>query len=136
VLTGGQFGVGSARRTIDPALRGAPITISCECGEVRRVPYGERWTCASCGRRWNTAQIPADEYWQIMRDMRRSRLWVIAVALALAAVFGVLAVFVSEGLVLLLPLVLAGWLIVYMPWWRRRLRRRARSLPKWQLTPE
>jgi hypothetical protein len=117
-------------------LRGPPITISCECGEVRRVPYGERWTCESCGRRWNTAQIPAEEYWGIMRDMRRSRLWVIGIALALAAVFGVLAVFVSEGLFLLLPLVLAGWLIGYMPWWRRRLRRRVRSLPKWQLTPE
>jgi len=117
-------------------MRGPPITITCECGELRRVPYGDRWQCEACGRRWNTAQIPADEYWGIMREMRRYRLGVIAVAVALAAVFGVLAILVSKGVFLLFPLVLGGWLIWYMPWWRRKVRRRARSLPKWQLTPE
>jgi hypothetical protein len=28
------------------------------------------------------------------------------------------------------------WFIWFMPWWRRRIRRRARNLPTWQLTPE
>jgi hypothetical protein len=32
--------------------------------------------------------------------------------------------------------VLAGWFLGYMPWWRRKLRRQARSLPKWKLHPE
>jgi hypothetical protein len=100
------------------------------------VPYGEAWQCESCGRRWNTAQIPADEYWAIMRDMRRMRLFVIGIALALTAIFGLLALFVAESLVLLLPVVLAVWLVLYMPWWRRNLRRRARSVPKWNLRPE
>jgi hypothetical protein len=117
-------------------MRGAPITIKCECGEFRRVPYGEQWVCEGCSRRWNTTQIPADEYWGIMREMRRYRLTVIVIALALAAVFGLLAIFVAERLFMLLPLVLAGWFILYMPWWRRKVRRRARTLPKWQLTPE
>lgn len=117
-------------------MKGAPITVSCECGQLRHVPYGERWTCEECGRSWNTAQIPADEYWGIMREMRRYRLSVIGIALGTTAVFGLLALFVSEGLILLLPVVLAGWFIWYMPWWRRKVRRRARSLPRWQLTPE
>jgi Flp pilus assembly protein TadB len=100
------------------------------------VPYGEVWQCESCGRRWNTAQIPAAEYWGIMRDMRRMRFWVIGIALALTAIFGLLAIFVAESLLLLLPVILAVWLVLYMPWWRRKVRRRARSVPKWNLRPE
>lgn len=117
-------------------MRGPPITVQCECGEARHVPYGERWTCERCGRTWNTAQIPADEYNAVMRDMRRLRFAVIGVALGLAAVFALLAVFVAESLFLLLPIVLAGWFIVYMPAWRRRVRKRARSIPNWNLEPE
>lgn len=118
------------------SMQGPPITIRCECGEVEHVPYGERWQCERCGRRWNTAQIPAEDYWGIMREMRWHRLVVIGMAVGLALVFGLLAVFVSEGLFLLLPVVLAFWFIWYMPWWRRKVRRRARSLPKWDLHPE
>jgi hypothetical protein len=117
-------------------VKGAPITISCDCGEAAHVPYGEVWQCHSCGRRWNTAQIPAGEYWGIMRDMRRMRFSVIGIAVALTAIFGLLAIFVAESLLLLLPVLLAVWLVLYMPWWRRRVRRRARSVPKWNLRPE
>jgi hypothetical protein len=117
-------------------VRGAPVTINCDCGEFRDVPYGETWQCETCGRRWNTNQIPADEYWGLMRDMRRFRLSVIGLALGLTAVFGLLALFVAESLLLLLPVVLAGWFLIYMPFWRRKVRRRARSAPKWSLRPE
>jgi len=100
------------------------------------VAYGERWRCERCGRRWNTAQIPEDEYWGLLREMRRLRLSVIGVAFGLALVFALLALLVSQSLFLLLPVVLAGWFIWYMPWWRRKLRRRVRNLPSWQLHPE
>jgi hypothetical protein len=103
---------------------------------MKHVPYGQRWTCERCGRTWNTSQIPPDEYWGIMREMRRYRLSVIGVSLSLALVFGILALFVAATLVILLPLTLAGWFIWYMPRWRRKVRQRARSLPKWQLHPE
>ena len=118
------------------AMRAPPITIRCECGEVERVPYGERWECGRCGRRWNTSQIPAEEYWGLMREMRRLRLSVIVIALGLAAVFGLLALFVSQAIFLLLPIVLGVWFMWYMPLWRRKLRRRVRNLPSWQLKPE
>jgi hypothetical protein len=117
-------------------VQGAPITVTCECREVRQVPYGETWQCDSCGRRWNTNQIPADVYWGIMHEMRRYRLVVIGIALALGLGFGLLAFLIAERLILFLPIVLAFWLIWFMPWWRRKIRRRARSLPSWQLTPE
>ena len=117
-------------------MKGPPITVTCECGVARHVPYGDTWECEACGRRWNTNQIPAEAYWGIMSEMRRYRLYVIGAALGLAVVFGLLALLVSPGLILLLPLVMAFWFIWFMPWWRRRLRRRARSLPSWSLTPE
>jgi Flp pilus assembly protein TadB len=103
---------------------------------VRHVPYGEVWTCEGCGRRWNTGQIDAAEYEAILREMRRFRLSAIAAAVVCAIVFTVLALTVSQALFLLLPLVLAVWYFWYMPFWRRKVRRRARSLPTWKLEPE
>ena len=103
---------------------------------MEHVAYGETWECEKCGRRWNTNQIPSEEYWGLLKDMRRLRLAVIGIALGLTLVFGLLALFVSQSLLLLLPVVLAGWFIWYMPFWRRKVRRRARSAPKWNLRPE
>lgn len=117
-------------------MRGPPITVACDCGEMKHVVYGDTWECEQCGKRWNTAQIPAEEYEGLLRDMRRLRLVPIAVALGTTLVFGLLAIFVAESLFLLLPVVLAFWFLWYMPWWRRRIRRRARSSPKWKLRPE
>jgi hypothetical protein len=103
---------------------------------MKHVAYGDTWECEKCGRRWNTNQIPPEEYWGILKDMRRLRLVVIGIALGLTLVFGLLSLFVSQSLILLLPVVLAGWFIWYMPWWRRQVRRRARNTPKWNLRPE
>lgn len=117
-------------------MKPPPITVRCDCGETRHVPYGERWQCEGCGRRWNTAQIPADEYYGILREMRNFRLTAIGAAVVLGVGFTILALTVSQSLFLLLPVVLGIWYIWYMPMWRRKVRRRARSLPKWQLHPE
>lgn len=68
--------------------------------------------------------------------MRNLRLSVIGVALGLGVVFALLALFVAESLFLLLPVILAAWFILYMPAWRRRVRKRARSVPSWTLEPE
>jgi hypothetical protein len=117
-------------------MRRPPITVACDCGEMQHVAYGDTWECGGCGRRWNTAQIPADEYEGLLRDMRRMRIVPIAVAVGTTLLFGLLGIFVAESLFLLVPLVLGMWFLWYMPWWRRRIRRRARSSPKWKLRPE
>jgi hypothetical protein len=117
-------------------MRGALITVRCDCGEVGSVAYGERWVCGKCSRAWNTAQIPAEEYWGIMRDMRRLRINVIFVALAVVVPFVALIPLLGARIMILLPLVMGFWFILYMPRWRRRVREQARSLQKWKLRPE
>jgi hypothetical protein len=113
-----------------------PITIACECGTSGTVPYGERWTCEECGRRWNTAQIPADAYAQRLKRMRRFRLEVIAFVVVALAVFVPLVAFVDASFMFLGLLAGLAWVFLYMPFWRRRVRRAVADAPSWQLSPE
>lgn len=117
-------------------MRGPPITVTCECGEVRSLRYGDVWTCETCGRRWNTSQIPSDEYTGLMRALRRDRLEMVAAALLVVALFVPLIVFVSESFIFLLPILLAGAAIAYGPVWKKRVRRRIAERPRWELHPE
>jgi len=118
------------------SVRGPPITITCDCGEVEQVRYGARWECPSCGRSWDTAQIPADEYRGLIHDLRMYRLVPIAIALVIAAAFVPLVIFVGEGLIFLLPLLLAFLAIFLGPFWKKRVRRRVAAAPQWNLRPE
>ena len=113
-----------------------PITITCECGETKRVPYGRRWECERCGRAWNTSQIPPEEYEGLLRRMRRHKIEVLAVAAIALAVLVPLIVFVSGRVIAAVPLVMAIWLFWFLPYWRRRYRRTARDAPRWELHPE
>jgi hypothetical protein len=92
--------------------------------------------CSTCHRRWNTGQIPAEEYWGIMREMRRLRITVITTALGIVTPIVILAVVAGIRILVLLPVVMSFWFLFYMPRWRRRVREQARSLRKWQLHPE
>jgi len=126
----------AGRTTYNAKVRGARITVRCDCGGIGYVPYGERWECATCHRRWDTGQIPAEEYWGIMRDMRRMRISVLVTALAFVVPVVALAAFAGFRLLLLLPVVMCFWFMFYMPRWRRRVRQQARSLRRWKLHPE
>jgi len=53
-----------------------------------------------------------------------------------AAIMIPLIVVVSSRFILLVPIVMAFWLFVVLPRWRRRYRRTARGAPRWQLHPE
>jgi hypothetical protein len=117
-------------------MRGAPITVKCDCGQIEYVPYGESWTCPDCHRRWDTRQIPQEEYWGIMHEMRAYRLQVMGMALALFVPLGILGAFAGPRFFVLIPFVMGGWYFFYMPRWRQKVRRRARNLPTWQLHPE
>jgi hypothetical protein len=117
-------------------MHGALITVRCGCGQTAYIPYGQKWECPLCGRIWNTNQIPAGEYWGIMREMRLYRLVAMGVALVIAAAGVVLSLLVGKQFLIPAFVFLGFWFICFMPYWRRRVRRRARSLPIWGLRPE
>jgi Flp pilus assembly protein TadB len=117
-------------------MRKPPVTVKCECGETKDLAYGERWQCERCHRSWDTSQIPAAEYNGLLRRMRRVRLEALALAAVLAAILVPLIVVVSEGFIFVVPVIAAIWLFLYLPMWRRRARRAARSSPRWELRPE
>ena len=118
-------------------LRGPPITLTCECGEKRNLRYGEQWQCERCGKRWDTGQIPAEQYDAIRRLQWRFRVVPITLGLAVAA----LAIFFTLtgnifSVFILLPLSLMLWFYFVRPFHRRRYRRAVAELPKWELRPE
>jgi hypothetical protein len=117
-------------------VRGPRITVTCECGEKRSLRYGERWPCEACGRTWDTGQIPADEYRGFARDLRRPKLVALGVALALAGVIAIVALFTTLGFLFTLPFILGGVAILAGPPWKRWVRRRMARRPSWELHPE
>lgn len=115
-------------------VRGPPIAVTCECGEKRDLRYGEAWRCERCGRRWDTTQIPPEQYEAIRRTQLRFRVLPVVyglVVLALAVFFtltgNIFSVFV------LLPLALMLWFYFVRPFHRRRYRRAIAQLPRWEL---
>ena len=117
-------------------LGGPPIAVDCECGERRDLRYGEAWTCERCGRRWDTSDIPRDQYEVIRRTQLRFRLLPIALGLLVATaalLFVVTGNFFS--LFILLPLSTMVWFFFLRPVHRRRYRRAIADLPRWELRP-
>jgi hypothetical protein len=113
-----------------------PITIRCECGEQRDVAYGERWQCETCGRSWNTQQIPAEEYDDLLRRVRRHKVEALGAVAVSAAVLVPLIAVVSGRFLALVPLAMLLWILVFLPFWRRRYTSTARDAPRWELHPE
>lgn len=115
-------------------LHGPPIAVSCPCGTRRDLKYGEIWECDDCGRRWDTTQIPREQYARIRRIQLRFRALPIGLGLAVAAVA---AFFVATGnafsLFILMPGTLIGWMTLIRPAHRRRYRAAIDDLPEWTL---
>lgn len=117
-------------------LKGPPIRVTCSCAERHSVDYGAIWEC-TCGRRWNTAQIKADEYARLRQLQLRFR----AVPVALGMATSGLAMYFlltsnSFSLFLLLPLALISWGMVVRPILRRRYSKALGVLPQWDLRAE
>jgi hypothetical protein len=118
------------------ALKGPPITVRCECGQRCGVAYGEIWDC-TCGRRWNTGQIDADEYARLRRVQLRFRALPVALGLAtsLLALFFLLTGN-AFSLFVLLPFALVAWGTLIRPVHRRRYAAALGDLPRWELRAE
>jgi hypothetical protein len=117
-------------------VRGPPIHVTCDCGSERDLLYGQKWTCEQCGKTWNTAQIPADEYRGLIRDLRRLRYGALAAALCAVAIVLPLAYFVNLAFLFLGPMFLALAAMLLGPFWKRRARRVVAERPRWALHPE
>ncbi len=114
--------------------KGPAITVACECGEREQLFYGERWTCPSCGRAYDTHNIPADEYAEIRRLQRRFR----AVPIALGSVVAALAIVFTltgniVGVFFLMPVAILAWFVFIRPTHRKRYRAAIADLPRWDL---
>ena len=118
-------------------LRGPPISVSCKCGGKRDLRYGEVWTCDRCGRRWNTSQIPPEQYAAIRQTQLRFRLLPVVYGLVVAggALFFLLTGNVFS-MFILLPVGTMAWFFFIQPVHRRRYRRAIADLPRWKLRPE
>ena len=117
--------------------RGPPITVNCRCGEQRRLQYGERWRCESCGRSWSTLQIPLESYAQLRAVQLRHRRAPMAISVLslLCIVAGVLLHRALGGLIIV-AIVLSTWSMFFRPLYLRRHRTALGELPTWTLTPE
>jgi hypothetical protein len=117
--------------------RGPPITLTCECGEKRHLRYGERWTCESCAKTWNTEKIPLDQYAAIRATQLRLRRVPIAISLlALVAVIACIVVGKALGGLLVVAILATTWSMFFRPLHRRRYREALADLPSWQIEPE
>ena len=118
-------------------LHGPPIAVTCECGAKEDVSYGDAWTCERCGRRWDTRQIPREQYDVVRRTQLRFRALPVALGLVVA---GLAIFFALTGNVFsvffLLPVALGAWFVFLRPVHRRRYRRAIAELPRWELHPE
>jgi len=113
-----------------------PITIRCDCGVAGLVSYGQTWTCPSCARRWNTQQIPPEEYAVLTRRVRRYRLLALAPIVALTVTFIPLGLLVDFRFFVLLFVAGSAYVLLVIPRMRRRTMRDAGELPRWSLHPE
>ncbi len=117
-------------------MKGPPVTVTCDCGNLRLLAYDERWECERCGRRWNTGQIPAADYDRLARAVRRYKLQSLGFAILLVAVFAPLMILVDVRLGITGLIVFFAWAFLVRPRQRRKIVEATRGVGNWQLTPE
>ena len=115
--------------------KGPPITVTCECGQRRDLPYGEVWRCEGCGRRFDTNKIPLEEYAAIRRTQIRYRLFpLIASLILLAAMIVFFIVGRTFSAVVFGAFLLASWAMLGRPFFRSRYRKSLRkNMPTWNI---
>jgi hypothetical protein len=119
-------------------MKAPAITLRCDCGADGRAKYGERWTCESCGRVYDTTEIPEGEYRAVASLDLRYRLFGYGV-LALMAVFVLVAAVRGDVIQIMatLGVVLLGWFLFLKPLVHRRHKRAVGLLTRrWQLHAE
>jgi hypothetical protein len=117
--------------------RGPRITLTCKCGEVNYLQYGERWTCPKCGRSWNTLRIPLEQYAEIRRTQLRFRRIPIAVSvLSLICIVAFVIVGKPFAGLILVAFAATAWSMFARPLHKRRYREALAKLPRWEIEPD
>jgi len=117
--------------------RGPRITLTCKCGEREYLHYGERWTCAKCGRSWNTERIPLDQYAEIRRTQLRFRRVPMAISfLALICVVAFIIIGRAFGGLVVVALCATTWGMFFKPIYTKRYRAALAKLPSWEIEPD
>jgi hypothetical protein len=119
-------------------MRAPRITLRCDCGAEALVAYGERWTCESCGRTYDTTEIP-DADFQAIQDLRRRYRLIGGAGVALVGAFVLFLALTAQEFQLFigLPTVLLVWFMYVRPFMRTRYRRRVLELTRsWTLRAE
>jgi hypothetical protein len=116
-----------------PRVQGVALKVTCTCGQSARVPVGEVGRCDRCGRRWDTAKVPAEEYRAYALAVRRAKWMAFAGVLVVVPVVALLALLVDRLLLLVAPVALGVWYFWYLPSHRKRVRRLYATLPRWEI---
>ena len=97
-----------------------PITVRCQCGESHPAELGDTVEC-SCGRRYETANLPPERFADIRVRQARIRLYLQLgiVFMALSAV-GAAVLWSAKGVAVALPLAGLIWFLFLGKWYRRR----------------
>ena len=123
-----------SERELRRVRRGPPITLTCDCGERRELRYGDRWQCERCAQRYDTNQIPVDEYAELRRARVRDRIvptLVFALAAGVAAAFALIGR--PFGAVVVVALIAFLWGSFVRPARRRRQYRAIANRPQWNI---
>jgi hypothetical protein len=71
-----------------------------------------------------------------MREMRGYRIQAMLLGAGLGLAVVAIGMLTDRPIFPLALIAMAGWWLLYMPRWRRKVRDRARGLPSWTLRPE
>jgi hypothetical protein len=117
--------------------RGPRITLTCECGEVNYLHYGEEWTCPKCRRHWNTRRIPLEQYAEIRRtQLRMRRVPIVVSVLSLICVIAFVIVGQPFAGLILVAFAVTAWSMFARPFHKRRYREALAKLPSWEIEPD
>ena len=109
------------------------LIVTCDCGEHGRVEPGATWSCPSCGRTYETADIPGDEYAAVASEVNRTKLRALVGFAVIVAVFVPLGFLLGAELWITGAVVLAVFYFAYGPKLKRDVRRIVRDLPRWEV---
>ena len=103
---------------------------------MEKLAYGDGFDC-SCGRHWDTNQIPRRDFEAVeavARRFRRNQAVFVATVVALVVALVILGR--SAPLLVTLPVSALVWLRFFRPWWRQRRLAALANLPTWDLRPD